>query len=43
MDAVKVQNISALVDESFKIDESFGQFFNGVAREPTTIFSHTSM
>jgi len=43
MDAVEVQNISALVVESFKIDESYGQFFNGVAREPTTIFSHTSM
>jgi hypothetical protein len=43
MDAEEVQNISALVDQSSKVDESFGQFFDGAARDSTTIFSHTSM
>ena len=43
MDAEEVRYISALVDETSKVDESFGQVFNGVARDPTTIFSHTSM
>jgi hypothetical protein len=27
----------------FKMDESFGHFFDGAARDPTTIFSNTSM
>ena len=43
MDAEEVQNISALVEHSSKMDESFGQFFDGAARDSTTIFSHTSM
>ena len=43
MDAEEVQNISALVEQSSKMDESFGQFFDGAARDSTTIFSHTSM
>ena len=43
MDAEEVRYISALVYESSKVDDSFGQLFNGVARDPTTIFSHTSM
>ena len=43
MDTEEVRDISALVDETSKVDESFGQVFNGVARDPTTIFSHTSM
>jgi hypothetical protein len=43
MDAEEVQKISVLVTETSKMDESFGQFFDGAARDPTTIFSHTSM
>ena len=43
MDAEEVQNISALVEQSSKVDESVGQFFDGAARDSTTIFSHTSM
>ena len=43
MDAEEVQNISALVDESSKLEKSFGQFFDGAVRDPTTIYSHTSM
>ena len=43
MDAEEVQKISALVTETSKMDESFGQFFDGAARDSTTIFSHTSM
>ena len=43
MDAEEVQNISALVEQSSKTDESFGQFFDGAARDSTTIFSHTPM
>ena len=45
MDAEEVQNISALVNESSKIEKSFGKIFNasGAVRYPTTIFSHTLM
>ena len=43
MDAEEVQNISALAEQSSKMDESFGQFFDGAARDSTTIFIHTPM
>ncbi len=43
MDAADVQTISALVEQSSKMDESFGQIFDEAARDSTTIFSHISM
>ena len=43
MDAEEVQKLSALVNESSKMEESFGQHFDGAARDPTTIFIHTTM
>ena len=43
MDEEEVHNISALLEQSAKMNESFGQIFDGAARDSTTIFSHTSM
>ena len=43
MDAEEVRKLSALVDETSKMEESFGQHFDAAARDPTTIFMHTSM
>ena len=41
MDEEEVNNISALLEQSAKMNESFGQIFDGAARDSTTIFSHT--
>ena len=38
MDEEEVHNISALLEESAKMNESFGQIFDGSARDSTTIF-----
>ncbi len=43
MDEEEVHNISALLEQSAKMNESFGQIFDGAARDSTTIFSHTPM
>ena len=39
MDAEEVQNISTLMEQSSKMDTSFGQFFDGAARDSTTILN----
>ncbi len=43
MDEEEVHNISASLEQSAKMNESFGHIFDGAARDSTTIFSHTPM